>query len=153
MNKSTNNAIISAVDESKAVEDVHYVGKINKDIYSCVTKNIVTDEVIITDERIRHIKERRGLEFYETHKEYFADIIFNPDYIFEDKTSKNTAIATKTFTDKQTSVNLVIRLVVKSDNPNYKNSILTAIKENNDRFKQRLRNNTPLYSKKLDKPE
>lgn len=41
LNKSTNSDIISTVDENKAVKDVHYVGKINKDIYSCITKDIV----------------------------------------------------------------------------------------------------------------
>ena len=35
---------------------MHLIGKIDKNIYKCITEDIVTDEVIITDERIRHIK-------------------------------------------------------------------------------------------------
>lgn len=31
------------------------VGKIDKNIYKCIVDEFVTDEVIITDERIRHI--------------------------------------------------------------------------------------------------
>jgi hypothetical protein len=47
---------------------------------------------------------------------------------------------------------LVLRLAVEGDNFDYKNSIITAIKENEKRFAQRLRNNTPIY-KKVDKQE
>ena len=40
---------------------VHYIGKIDKDIFqSVVDGKIITDEVIITDNRIEHIIERRG---------------------------------------------------------------------------------------------
>ncbi|RKI78934.1 hypothetical protein D7V90_16685 [bacterium 1xD42-87] len=42
---------------------MHTIGKINRDIYKCVTEDIVTDEVIITDERIAHIIQRRGKTF------------------------------------------------------------------------------------------
>ena len=34
---------------------MHIVGKIDKKIYSCITDDIVTDEVIITDVQIQHI--------------------------------------------------------------------------------------------------
>ena len=40
--------------EEKSIE-VHTIGRIDKNIYKCVTEEIVTDEVIITDERIAHI--------------------------------------------------------------------------------------------------
>ncbi len=36
--------------------DVFTIGKIDIEIYKCVAEDIVTDEVIITDERIQHIK-------------------------------------------------------------------------------------------------
>ena len=38
--------------------DVFTIGKIDIEIYKCVAEDIVTDEVIITDERIQHIKSR-----------------------------------------------------------------------------------------------
>lgn len=34
------------------------VGKIKREIYSCITEDIKTDEVIITEERVQHIKDR-----------------------------------------------------------------------------------------------
>ena len=64
---------------------MHSVGKIDKDIYKCITEDIVTDEVIITDERIRHIIDRRGKEFYEKYGDKFISILQDPDFIFQDK--------------------------------------------------------------------
>ena len=39
------------------------VGKIDKNIYKCIVDEFVTDEVIITDERIRHIKDRHPNDY------------------------------------------------------------------------------------------
>ena len=34
------------------------VGKIDIEIYNCITSDITTDKVVITDERIEHINDR-----------------------------------------------------------------------------------------------
>ncbi|MGO5547983.1 minor capsid protein [Lachnospiraceae bacterium LCP19S3_B12] len=143
--KNKNNSGILSASNTKEDIQVHSVGKISKDIYECITEDIITDEVIITDERIAHIIERRGQKFYDTYRDSFADIIRNPDYIFADK--KNTALVCKEFESDDKFVNIVLRIVVSTDNPDYKNSIITAVGENRKRFQQRLRNNTPLYKK------
>lgn len=149
--KSDDSSIIKPKEVETAVNDVHSIGKIDIDKYKSVSdKSIITDEVIITDNRKNHIIERRGQEFYEEYSKYFSDIIANPDYIFKDN-KPNTAIVSKTFLYNDSYINLVLRLAVEGENPNYKNSIITAIKENNKRFAQRLRNNKPIY--KFDKPE
>lgn len=124
---------------------MHYIGRINRNIYQGITnEKIITDEVIITDNRIQHIIERRGKEFYEQYHKYFCEIIENPDYIFKDKV-ENTVIVSKTITHNGENINLVIRIAVEGDDKKYKNSIITAIKENSKRFSQRLRNNRPIY--------
>lgn len=124
---------------------MHVIGKIDKNIYKCISDNIRTDEVVITDERIVHIVERRGQEFYDKYKDRFVDIIHDPDYIFADKV--NTALVCKEFKEDDKFVNVVLRVVILTDNPDYKNSIITAIGESSKRFAQRLRNNAPLYKK------
>ena len=127
------------------VSKVYYVGKINIEKYKGITdKKIITEDVIITDNRIDHIIERRGIDFYNEYKDKFPEILIDPDYIFKDKKT-DSAIVCKSFYDGETNVNIVLRLAVEDDDPNYKNSIITAIKENNKRFAQRLRNNTPVY--------
>lgn len=122
------------------------VGRIDIEIFRCVAEGIATDEVIITDERIQHIRERRGPEFLERYERYFPLILSDPDYVFLDE-RPNTAIVCKVFGEGTEAINLILRLVVQEDVPGYKNSILTAIRENQKRFTQRLRNNTPLYKK------
>lgn len=132
---------------------MYYLGKIDIEKYKKVTKKqILTDQVIITENRIRHIIERRGKEFYDKYAKKFSEIAEDPDYIFKDR-SEDSAIVCKAFADDNgSSVNVVIRLVVEGDDPAYKNSIITAMIENSKRFAQRLRNNTAIY-RKLDKTE
>ena len=58
---SGNSGIISD-DNKKTVEnDVHSIGKIDIEKYKCVTEDIRTDEVIITDKQIEHIKFRHPI--------------------------------------------------------------------------------------------
>lgn len=124
---------------------MHTVGKIDREIYKCITEDIVTDEVVITNERIQHIIDRRGKEFYDRYGDKFINILQEPDFIFKDK--ENTALVCKEFEIDNKYVNLALRLVVSTDNPEYKNSIITAVGESTKRFRQRLRNNEPLYKK------
>lgn len=55
---------------------MHLVGKIDRNIYKCIKDNIITDEVIITNERINHIIQRRGQEFYDRYCGCFADCFY-----------------------------------------------------------------------------
>lgn len=131
----------------------HYLGTIDVEKYIKITnKKIITNQVVITDNRIQHIIERRGREFYIKYADKFAEIVKDPDYIFKDKLA-DSAIVCKTFVDDNgSSVNIVLRLAVEGDDPEHKNSIITAMIENSRRFAQRLRNNTAFYTK-LDKIE
>ena len=127
---------------------MYYIGKIELSIYKAIAeKTIITNEVIITDNRIAHIIERHGQEFYDKYHVYFSSILSDPDYVFKD-TKPNTALVCRRFIEHGKNVNIVLRLVVEGDDPSYKNSILTVVGENDKRFEQRLRNSTPIYKKK-----
>lgn len=54
---------------------MHYIGKLDRKLYSCIASDIVTDEVIIKDERIAHIQERHPGD-YEKYLKYMIEIIF-----------------------------------------------------------------------------
>ena len=58
-----------------------------------ITDDIVTEDVIITDNQIKHIRERHPND-YERFAEYFSEIIADPDYILEANRS-NTAFVLK----------------------------------------------------------
>ena len=61
---------------------MYLVGKIDIEIYNCITKDITTDEVIITDKQIDHIKNRHPND-YELFNKYLEKIVEQPDYIIE----------------------------------------------------------------------
>lgn len=63
---------------------MHFVGKLNKEIFCCISEDIRTDEVIITEERIQHVNDRHPGE-HEKIKEYLKEAVENPDYIIADK--------------------------------------------------------------------
>lgn len=99
------------------------IGKIDKEIYKCITEDIRTDEVIITDERIAHIRERHPGDF-ERYLSYFNNIISNPDYILE-ANKPNTAFILKEIDDSGEKFEMILRLAISSDPEGNKNSIIT----------------------------
>lgn len=142
LNKPANNDIISTTNEGKAVEDVHYVGKINKEIFSCVTKDIITDDVIITDELIEHIKERHPNDF-EKYNEYIRLAVEQPEYIIEANKEKS-ALILKSFIEDNNRFKTILRIVTSTDNENYKNSIITFMKINEKERKRLIKNKNTL---------
>ena len=122
---------------------MHYIGKIDKKIYRCVTNDIRTDEVIITDERIMHIKERHPND-YEKYFEYMRLIIEQPDYIIE-ANKRNTAVVLKEINTNNEKFKLILRIVMKNDPKEYKNSIISFWKIGNTTWKKTLKNKKILY--------
>jgi SPP1 gp7 family putative phage head morphogenesis protein len=127
------------------VSDVHYVGKLDKSLYECVTKDIRTDDVIITDERIQHIKDHHPKD-YERFMQYFPLIVAAPDYIFE-ANLPNTAFLLKTFRTKNENFNIILRLATSDDPDNYSNSIITFMKTSDKKARKYIRNKKKLYTR------
>lgn len=127
------------------VIDVHTVGKINREIYKCVTDDILTDEVVITDKQIQHIKDRHPND-YERFSTYFGEIVEKPDYIIE-ANKPNTALILKEIQRQNEIFKTVLRLVTSGDNPQYKNSIITFMKIDEKEWNRLLRNKKVLYKK------
>ena len=63
---------------------MYSIGKINQKIYKCITEDIITEEVIITDNQIQHIKDRHP-EAYNKVLKNIREAISTPDYIIRDK--------------------------------------------------------------------
>ena len=124
---------------------MHIIGKINKNIYKCVTEDITTEEVIITDNQINHIKNRHPND-YENFSSYFSDILSDPDFILEANKS-NTAFILKQITENDLTVQLILRLQTSQDPKGYKNSIITFLKIDIKTWNKYLRNKKILYRK------
>ena len=120
-----------------------YIGKLDIEIYRCVTADIQTDEVIITDERVQHIKERHPNDF-ERYCQYMREIIENPEYIVEANKPKS-ALILKTFTEGEDVFKTVLRLITSDDDPAFKNSIITFMKIDDKEYKRLVKNKKVLY--------
>ena len=123
--------------------DIHIIGKLDVETYSCVTEDIIKDDVIITDKQIEHIKERHPDDF-ERFSQYFEEIIKHPDYIIE-ANKPNTALILKEIKINNERFKTILRLVTSQDNPAYKNSIITFMKINEKDWKRILKNKKILY--------
>ena len=58
-------------------DSVRFLCQIDRKLYACVSENIVSEDVIITDERVQHIQERHPEDF-EKYARYMADMILYP---------------------------------------------------------------------------
>ena len=121
------------------------IGKIDKELYTCITPNIWTDEVVITDERIAHIKAHHPND-YERFFGYIPQILSAPARILQDE-FPNTGLLLKMFQNngKTEYFRLALRIISTSDNPNYKNSVLTFWKTNKREYERLIRNKKTLY--------
>lgn len=124
---------------------VQIVAKIDKEVYKCVTDDIKTDKVIITDERIQHIKERHPND-YDRYCNYIPSIIESPDYIIEANKS-NTAVLLKEMVDNGEKFKLIVRLKIETDPAEYCNSVMSFWKIGETTWKKTLKNKKILYKK------
>ena len=122
---------------------MYLVGKIDIEIYNCITKDITTDEVIITDKQIDHIKNRHPND-YELFNKYFEEIVEQPDYIIE-ANKPFTALILKEIQIDNKKFKTVVRLATSNDTPSYKNSIITFMKIDDHEWNRILKNKKILY--------
>ena len=126
----------SIVNEEKVI--IHSLGRLDWNIYDCISSNHITDEVIITEEQMMHIRERHP-EAYTDTMHYVREILDDPDYIFRDKRPNTGLVVKKIFNDEESSL-LVLKIITSDDNKDYKNSVLTSWKITEKRLNNYLRN-------------
>jgi len=142
---SQENVTMDIAKEEKGIE-VHSVGKIDKDIYKCITEDIVTDEVVITDKQLNHIIERHP-EAYHNALDYVSNILQAPDYIIRDSKRTNTGLIVKRISEESEQLLLVLRICTAEEPAGYKNSIITSWEISEKRLRNYLRNKDILYKK------
>ena len=127
----------------KGSSSVQTIGKIDIEKYRVVSQDIRTNEVVITQERIQHIKDRHPNDF-ERYSGYITEIVESPDYILE-ANKPNTAFLLKEFAEADERFQFILRLAVEGDKPGYKNSVITFLKVEEKRYKRYLRTKKILY--------
>ena len=124
---------------------IHSLGKLNLEIYSCITTDFITDEVIITEEQLSHIREKHT-EAYQDTLLYVKDVLDDPDYIFKDK-KENSGIVVKKIINEEEHSLLVIKIITSKDNKDYKNSVITGWKITEKRLNDYIINKNMIYKK------
>lgn len=125
------------------MKDVYFIGRLNRDIFKVVTEDIVTDEVIITEERITHIADGHP-EAARKYLGYLEEIVRKPDYIVE-ANKPYSALILKSFSDGEELFKTVLRIKTSCDDPEFKNSIITFMRINDKEWERLLRNKKVLY--------
>ncbi len=125
---------------------MNYVGKIDREIYKCITENIITDDVVVTDERIEHIQENHPND-YERYYSYIPNIIAEPDYIIK-ANKPNTGVVLKEIPETNEKFKLILRLKTDKDPMDYKNSVISFWKIGEDTWKKTIKNKKILYKHK-----
>ena len=124
---------------------MYSIGKINQKIYKCITEDIITEEVIITDNQIQHIKDRHP-EAYNKVLKNIQETISTPDYIIRDKHAY-TGLIIKRIQTEEGFLHIVLRLCTSGDEHGYKNSVISCWKISERRLQNYLRNKEILYSR------
>lgn len=120
------------------------IGKIDKKLFKKINKNIITDEVVLTRERYKHIIERHKEDF-ELYGNMLLEIIQEPDYILKDSKNINTAMIIKHI--EETNINVILRLAVMNDEIHAKNSIMTFYRVRDKNVKKLQEKNKTIYKK------
>lgn len=104
-----------------------------------------TNEVIVTDERERHIRLRHP-DDYALYKAYAARTVEEPDYIICDDRRRHTVFMISRL--ENTNLNVVVRLAVAGDDASHiKNSVMTFFRLREKNLKKLMRTNRVLYNR------
>ena len=130
---------------------MHIIGKLDINKLKAYQKKLITNDVIMTNERLyQHILIYHKSE-YEQLRKYIKDIIEKPDYIIEDNRHNDTMIYLKEFDNLKGRI--IIKLALGQDKEHNKNSIITIMKLNDRTLEQTLKNRGKIIFKNIDKNE
>lgn len=136
-------------NEIKEVKELHYIGKIDKDKIGEYSTKIITDDVIMTEERLGHIKERHP-ELKDIEIGTIAEVLKSPNYIFEDRKNKDTVLMVKKINYNKKHYRMVVKLNTNKELIDKSNSVISFWDISEKKLRQYIRNEKILYEK-LDK--
>ena len=120
------------------------LGKIDLSLLKDEFGKIQTDEIIITEERINHIKMRHP-EDYSLFNIYGAICVKDPDYIIKDGKHDGTILMVKKLED--TNLNVVVRIALETDDKGIMNSVMTFYRIRERNLIKLIRKNSSLTGK------
>lgn len=122
--------------------NVFKMGKIQMKRYQIIVPSLDTDEVIITSERIDHIRAHHPGDF-DAYRAWIPEILENPEYILEDrKHPHDTAILLKSFPvdNEILYFHLCLHLHTPESPLEYQNSIITFWRIHQKEYERLIKN-------------
>lgn len=136
------------------MEDYIFIGKLDSSKLGAYKNLIITEDLILTYERLNnHIYKYHKNEYNEI-KSYIIDIIRHPDYVIEDNKHTDTLIFLQHISKINKKARIVVKLATNKNDKMYnKNSIITLMRQRDKSWEQTLKNRGKIIYKKLDKSE
>lgn len=149
--KYNDSDIIAKNIKEEERKKVQYIGKIDKDKIGEYGNKIVTDNVVISEERILHIKDHHPeLEAEEINQ--IKDILKDPDYVFKDRKNIDTVLYVKNIVKHDKNYRMVVKLNTNENAIDKANTIISMWSIGKKKLGQYIRNEEIVYEK-LDKKE
>lgn len=127
---------------------MQYITNLDRKKLGAYENKLITEEVILTDERLYEHILLFHEEEYKQLRPYIRNIIEDPDYIVEDNRHEDTMIYLKEIDDIGKNGRVVIKLALGKDKEHNKNSIITLMKLNKRTWNQTIRNRGKIIWKK-----
>lgn len=123
---------------------MYYIGKIDLNKIGKYKNKVATDEVVLTDERKRHILNNH-INDYEKIIKNISRVILNPREILEDHKNSNTLL----FIGKleKNNLNVIIKLSTINNDKHPKNSVMTAWIIRDSNLKKLRKKNKIIYKR------
>lgn len=119
---------------------MQYITNLDRKKLGQYENRLITEEVILTDERLYEHILLFHREEYKQLRPYIKSIIEKPDYIVEDNRHKDTMIYLKEIENIGKNGRVVIKLALGNDKEHSKNSIITLMKLNKRTWNQTIKN-------------
>lgn len=120
------------------------LGKLKTDYLEKRFGKLQTNELIIMDERLEHIRERHP-EDAALFEQYGAEAALDPDQVLVDEKHAGTVFMVKHLPG--TNLNVVTRLALDIDDTGRKNSIMTFYRIRDRNLQKLINKSEVLYSK------
>ena len=129
---------------NEKVFEIREIGKVNLEFFEKGFGKLKTDDIIVTGERLQHIKTRHPND-YDLFEKYGKISVTEPDYVIKDCKNAGTVFMVKKMMN--TNLNVVVRVALNSDKENIKNSILTFYRLRDRNLNKLIEKNEILYKK------
>ena len=119
-------------------------------LYNCISSDISTDKVFLTNKQILHMADKHAEVFQEILSQ-IQNTITDPDYIIKDEKHEQTGLVVKQIASSSSMVEhtfIVLRLYTGIPKAGFGNSVISGWKISDKRLQGYLRNKTILYMKK-----